>query len=100
MIRNSVDKKTGEVKEIKFNMKYSVYARGTYMKKSKINYGDKIIRNGSLIDPSLYSDFVLCDNDVILTENNEKIPVVLPQKTTFILNYGDIVERQLKNGDK
>ena len=88
---NFVIKKDGETR---INLKYAMYKKGT-----QLLWGDKVLREGRIIDPFKYKTFELRQGDVIQRKDEMITNIELSQKRDFKLDIGDIVERQLKNGD-
>jgi DNA-directed RNA polymerase beta' subunit len=79
--------------ETRINIKYAMYK-----KQSEIRYEDKVFRNDIEIDHN-YRGFVLKEGDHIM-RNGEKIENLdISVKKHISLQVGDVVERQLRNGD-
>ena len=74
-------------------------------KGTQLLWGDKILRNGKEISPfstefkQVKQNFELIQNDIILRNGNQIKEIDLPKKKSFKIEIGDVVERQLKNGD-
>lgn len=85
----------------KFNLQYAIYKKGT-----QVEFGDVIVRDGKkIVYTKEYSannfevqPFKLKVGDKLYRKDTE-IPVVLPNKINYELKIGDVVERQLMNGD-
>jgi DNA-directed RNA polymerase beta' subunit len=83
----------------KINLQYAMNKKG-----SQILWGDKIIRNGREIVPftkefrQTKNQFDVMEGDIIL-RNGEQIKAEVSKKRPYTIEIGDIVERQLKNGD-
>lgn len=94
----------GVEKTINFNMAYAAFE----VKGTELYDYDKIVRNenGKIVVLD-YTDcktakgkFELKAGDKIMRHRQRKlIDVVLPKKRKIVLKEGDVVERQLKNGD-
>lgn len=83
----------GKNEEIRINLKYAMYKKQT-----EIIYGDKVFRNDVYVDSNT-KGFFLKEGDYIL-RNGEKITdLSFPVRKDLRLQIGDIVERQLRNGD-
>lgn len=78
--------------ETRINLKYALFRKGT-----ELLYGDVILRGKQEIKVTS-RNFTPQKGDVI-RRNGELITVELPRKKSFRLQIGDIVERQLRNGD-
>jgi DNA-directed RNA polymerase beta' subunit len=79
--------------ENKINLKYAMLKKGT-----QILWGDKILRGDKEYDPN-GKDFILKAGDKILRKSGEIIDVELDKKKPFKIEIGDVVERQLMDGD-
>jgi DNA-directed RNA polymerase beta' subunit len=77
----------------KINLKYAIYKRQT-----DIQPGDKIERDGKVIDHITMKGFKIQDGDIII-RGDERIITNAIKKRHFQLQVGDIVERNLRNGD-
>lgn len=77
----------------KINLKYAIYKKQT-----EILPGDQIERDGKIINHTALEGFKLQDWDVIIREG-ERIQAQTVKKKHFQLQIGDIVERNLRNGD-
>ena len=94
---NFVVKDNGKTK---INLNYAMNKKGT-----QLLWGDKILRNGKEISPfstefkQVKQNFELIQNDIILRNGNQIKEIDLPKKKSFKIEIGDVVERQLKNGD-
>ena len=77
----------------RINLKYALYKKGT-----QLLWNDKIIRNDREIDPFKIENFELRFGDKI-KRGEEIINTDISKKRDFKLEYGDVVERHLKNGD-
>jgi DNA-directed RNA polymerase beta' subunit len=83
----------------KINLQYAMNKKG-----SQILWGDKIIRNGREIVPftkefrQTKNQFDVMEGDIIL-RNGEQIKADVSKKRPYTIEIGDVVERQLKNGD-
>ena len=79
------------------NLKYATSTKGTILQK-----GDVILRtigeHDLVIDVLQPRTEVLKEGDRIL-RGDEEVPVILKQKKLFPLQFGDLVERQLRDGD-
>lgn len=78
--------------KIRINLKYAMQKKGTELKK-----GDLIIREGKTYSTDNGS-IVPTDGDKI-KRGDEILHYISPQKRFFQLKKGDVVERQLQNGD-
>jgi DNA-directed RNA polymerase beta' subunit len=84
----------------KINLSYATNKKGT-----QLLWGDKILRNGKEISPfstefkQVKQNFELIQNDIILRNGEQIKEIDLPKKKSFKIEIGDVVERQLKNGD-
>lgn len=80
----------------RINLKYAMYKKGT-----QLLWKDKVIRNGKEIDPFKNPKFELREGDSIKRgeEIIESKDIEISKKRDFKIELGDIVERQLKNGD-
>ena len=86
---NSVVNNSGKT----INLQYALIKKGT-----ELMYGDVIIRNGRRIKYVNQENFVLYPRD-ILERNGEIIEIKLQEKKHYTLQVGNIVNRQLQNGD-
>jgi len=83
----------------KINLNYATVKKGM-----TLLWGDKILRNEKEIVPftkefkQSKKPFELKEGDIIL-RNSQQIPVEMSKKRSFKIEIGDIVERQLRNGD-
>jgi DNA-directed RNA polymerase beta' subunit len=77
----------------RINLQFAMYKRQT-----DITHGDVIIRNNKYIYPSTNTTIEIKDGDQILRDSNI-IKAESTVKKQFILQIGDTVERQLRNGD-
>lgn len=75
------------------NLKFAMFHRGT-----NLLFGDKIQRGDSIIEYFGQSGMKLKKDDKII-RNGSTITPTFTRKKEFHLLVGDIVERQLKNGD-
>lgn len=80
-------------KKNRINLKYALVNPGTELK-----YGDIITRDGKQCLFLGQPNFVLRPNDQV-ERNGEKINLEFPNPKPFDLEIGDVVERQLRNGD-
>lgn len=64
---------------------------------TKLQWGDVIRRGGKEIKTT-DNNFKLIRGDVLI-RSGKKIPIVLPKKKHFEVFVGDVVHRQLRNGD-
>jgi DNA-directed RNA polymerase beta' subunit len=78
----------------RINLKYAMHKKGT-----QLLWGDKIIRNGKEIDPFSNKDFELRKGDKIKRKDEIIEEIEISKKRDFKIEIGDVVERQLKNGD-
>jgi DNA-directed RNA polymerase beta' subunit len=78
--------------ESRINLSYALYKRGT-----ELELGDKILRGDRIIELHKFNS-PLQKGDKIL-RNSVIIEVELPVKKRISLKIGDVVERQLQNGD-
>lgn len=84
----------------KINLSYATNKKGT-----QLLWGDKVLRNGKEISPfstefkQVKQTFELIQNDIILRNGEQIKEIDLPKKKSFKIEIGDVVERQLKNGD-
>lgn len=76
------------------NLKYAIFKKGT-----NILPGDIILREEREVDPTLISGFQLRIGDKIRRGEEVISDIELQTKRAFHLNVGDIVERNLRNGD-
>ncbi len=81
--------------ESRINMKYAYNKNIT-----TLEIGDKLIRNGRQIEIDSYNkdDFKLTSDDLLI-RGDESIDIILPIRKRIVLENGDVVERQLRNGD-
>lgn len=77
----------------RINLEYALYKRGT-----KLMFGDVIIRGTSKIYNISNNHPILKKGDKI-KRGDELIPVILTEKRCVTLDIGDVVDRQLRNGD-
>ena len=83
----------------KINLSYATLKKGT-----PLLWGDKILRNGKELVPftkefkSSKNFFELKEGDIII-RNDEQIKADVSKKRLFKIEIGDIVERQLRDGD-
>ena len=87
-IRKDTDKR--------INLKYALAQRGT-----EVFEDDEVIRDGERIkiDRKMEGKFMLQPGDRLFREGEMVNNLKFPGKKKIHLNYGDVVERQLKNGD-
>jgi DNA-directed RNA polymerase beta' subunit len=78
----------------KITLKYAMYKNGT-----QILWKDKVIRGEREIDPFNYPNFELKEGDKIKRGDEIITDISVPKKKDFKLEIGQVVERQLKNGD-
>lgn len=84
----------------KINLNYAMLKKGT-----SLLWGDKILRNGKEIIPfsqefkQIKKKFQLIKGDIIIRNGEQIKDIELPKIKPFNIEIGDIVERQLKNGD-
>ena len=78
----------------RINLKYAMYKKGT-----QLLWNDKVIRNGIELDPFKQPNFELRTGDVIRRGEEMIMDIEISKKRDFKLELGDVVERQLKNGD-
>jgi len=78
----------------RINLSYAMNKKGT-----QILWNDKVIRNNKKINPFDRQNFCLIEGDKI--ERNGEIisDIELDKKKQFIIELGDVVERQLRDGD-
>ena len=88
------DNKKEDGKMIRFHISKALQKTGT-----QILYNDIIKRNEQEIDPFRVKNFVLKKGDVIIRDGTEISEIELPSKKLFQLKVGDVVERQLRDGD-
>jgi DNA-directed RNA polymerase beta' subunit len=79
--------------ERKINLKYALNFRGT-----KLLVGDKIHRNGDIMEFEFFSQ-KLQEGDLIERNGEFLMDVKYPRKRYVKLEIGDIVERNLQDGD-
>lgn len=84
-IRKGTDKR--------INLKYALAQRGT-----EVYEGDEVIRKGKSIIVER-NDFLLQPGDDLFRDGEKVNNLKFPGKKTIKLNIGDVVERQLQNGD-
>jgi DNA-directed RNA polymerase beta' subunit len=75
----------------RYNMKYASYTQGT-----RINFGDNIYRNGQMIDGQEIDKLI--PGDRLYRNGIEIKDLKFSIKKKFNLQIGDIVEKQLENG--
>jgi len=80
--------------ETKINLKYAMYKKGT-----TLLWRDKVLRNGTEIDPFVSKDFELRTGDVIKRGEEMITTIEIGKKRDFKIEIGDVVDRHLKNGD-
>lgn len=81
-------------KKNRINLKYALYTKGT-----ELLYGDVIVRNDRQMKFIGQENLYLVEGDEII-RNGELLPgITFPKPKKFDLEIGDIVERQLRNGD-
>ena len=81
-------------KKNRINLKYALYTQGTVLL-----YGDILVRNGQEMKYIGQQYLTLKEGDKII-RNGEFLPLItFPKPKKFELEIGDIVERQLRNGD-
>jgi DNA-directed RNA polymerase subunit A' len=78
----------------KITLKYAMYKKGT-----QLLWKDKVLRNGREIDPFTTPRFELMAGDVIQRGNEMITDIELSKKRDYKLELGDVVDRQLQNGD-
>jgi DNA-directed RNA polymerase beta' subunit len=88
------DNKKEDGKMIRFHVAKALEKKGT-----QLLYNDLVKRNGVEVDPFRTKNFLLQKGDIIIRDGNEITDVELPTKKFFQLKIGDVVERQLRNGD-
>jgi DNA-directed RNA polymerase beta' subunit len=84
-IRKGTDKR--------INLKYALSQRGT-----EVYQGDEVIRKGKSIKVDC-NNFLLQPGDQLFRDGEKVNNLKFPGKKTIKLNIGDVVERQLQNGD-
>lgn len=77
----------------KINLKYALYKKQT-----DIQPGDIIERDGKIVDHITCKSFKIRDGDIIIRDG-ERIEANATKRRHFSLQIGDIVERNLMNGD-
>lgn len=77
----------------KITLKYAMYKNGT-----QILWKDKVIRGERELDPFKIPSFELKEGDKI-KRGDELIETIVTKKKDFKLEIGQVVERQLKDGD-
>lgn len=87
---NSVIRK-GKINRI--NLAYALYTRGT-----ELLHNDIVIRGSQRFHYVGQKQFDLKEGDVI-SRNGTEIEVQFPTRKDFSIEYGDVVERQLMDGD-
>jgi len=80
--------------DTKINLKYAMYKKGT-----TLLWRDKVLRNGTEIDPFLNKHFELRTGDVIKRGDEMITNIEIGKKRDFKIEIGDVVDRHLKNGD-
>lgn len=89
----------------KNNNQINIYLnKALYKKGTQLIYGDKVIRNGKEVnhidwDKINQKPFELKEGDIIIRDGEEITDIQLPSKKIYKLDIGDVVERQLQNGD-
>ena len=78
----------------KITLKYAMYKKGT-----QLLWKDKVIRKGKEIDPFTSKNFQLIAGDKIKRDNEIITDIELSKKREYTLEIGDVVDRQLQNGD-
>lgn len=78
----------------KINLKYAMYKKGT-----QLLWGDKVIRGGTELDPFKQKSFELRTGDVIKRGEEMITNIDIAKTRDFRIELGDVVDRQLKNGD-
>lgn len=89
---NYVLRESEDGERIRYNMKYAMYTQGT-----KLQYGDVVFRDGSKIDASVADG--LKPGDKVYREGVEVPDLKFTVRKNFNLQVGDIVERQMRDGD-
>lgn len=80
--------------QTRINLKYVINRMGT-----EVRDGDVVIRGAKEINPGIFKNFRLQEGDVIRRGDEEIRDIILPEKKFYRLQIGDIVERNLRNGD-
>ena len=82
--------------DIRINLKYAMFRKGT-----ELLHNDEIIRDDKkiVINYNNFEKVKLQEGDKLIRNGKEISELVYPSSKNFNLQYGDIVERQLKNGD-
>jgi DNA-directed RNA polymerase beta' subunit len=78
----------------KVSVKHALLKRGT-----ELLYNDIIVRNGQKIHYNSAKNLTLQKGDIIIRDEEEIKDLILPVKKFYQLEIGDIVHRQLQNGD-
>lgn len=78
----------------RLNLKAYMHKKGT-----KILPGDIVLRGEEKIDPTLLSGFSLVSGDRIQRGDEIIDNIEAPYRKNFVLKIGDILERNLRNGD-
>ena len=82
-------------KKNRINLKHALYTKGT-----ELLYGDELIRGEKRLKYIGQSFYPTLQKDDKIIRNGEMLPSInFPTKKKFELEIGDVVERQLKNGD-
>lgn len=89
---NYVLRESEDGERIRYNMKYAMYTQGT-----KLQYGDVIVRDGNMMDASIIDE--LKPGDKLYREGREVPDLKFTVRKSFNLQIGDIVERQMRDGD-
>ena len=80
--------------KIRINLNYALNGRGT-----ELVYGDEVYRNDRVIKYTGDKSLNLCPGDRIKRNGNFLTDVKYPYKKKYELEVGDVVERQLQDGD-
>ena len=91
---NFIQKKDGQ----RINLKYAMFRKGT-----EVLHGDEIHRSTEkgmqILKCSEYTELNLKEGDKLFRNGNCVESIAYPSQRTYNLKIGDIVERQLRNGD-
>ena len=89
---NFITKNNGKTR---INLQYALFRKGT-----ELLYGDIIKKtNGTQETVGTYFDYILKPGDKIIRNGEELKDVKYVEKKHIKLDYGDVVERHLQNGD-
>ncbi len=78
---------------VRINLEYKLFSKGTLLK-----HGDIIVRKDT--EMTVFdTNMALVANDKIIRNGIEIVDVKYPEKIHYELNVGDIVQRQLMDGD-